>query len=355
MMAIRKTELVAIPNTQLAAWVDKPGSDAHIYIKDNVAVPEPAADEVLVKMECTGVCRSDVGKILGDRVMTTNISGHEGIGKVVKCGSEVPESFQNSRVGVKWLYSTCLECEICSVNITACPKQHNAGRDVDGTFQQYMVSPYKFVTRIPEQLRSEAAAPLLCAGISIYSAIKKCNLQEGEWLVLPGAGGGLGHIGVQIAQQAGYKIIAIDTGEDKRKLCLELGATIFLDFKHDDVEKSVKEITSGYGAHAVVCTAESSVAYDQAVRLTRNLGTLVCIGLSRSSLTVSPLEMVLRSLRIIGSAVGTQEEMDELLLLAVAGKVVAAIEVFEFEQMDEVVHKLAKGQIGGRAVVRIPQ
>lgn len=162
--------------------------------------------------------------------------------------------------------------------VTACPNQHNSGRDVPGTFQQYTVSPLEGLTMIPESLADEVTAPLLCAGLTMYGSIARANLKRGEWLVLTGADGGLGQSGIQIAREKGPKVITIDTGQQKRELCFGLGATAFLDFKNHDFEKRVKGLTNGYGAHAVICTA-GPAAYVQAVRIVRNRGTIVCVGL----------------------------------------------------------------------------
>jgi propanol-preferring alcohol dehydrogenase len=340
---------------QTAGLCEAPGPNAHITIRSDIPIPKPAADEVLIKLQCTGVCHSDLNRIFGDKPMITPISGHEGIGLVMTAGSNVPESFIGQRVGVGWLYSACHNCEICEVDYTACPNQHNPGRDVPGTYQQYIVAPAKFVTFIPEELKSEIAAPLLCAGITMYSAIKKAGLKPGDWVVIPGGGGGLGHLGVQICKKRGYRVIAVDRGSGKRDLCMRLGATEFLDFKEDDVEAKVKELTGGYGAHAVVCTAGVIRAYEQAFRLVRSLGTVVCVGLTSDQLPTSPREMVIRGLRVIGSAVGTASDMAELLKWAVAGDVVPIVEVFDFEQLDDVVQKLHRGQFNGRVVVRLPQ
>jgi len=298
-----------------------------------------------------------VHSILGETPMDTNIAGHEGIGRVVELGAGVPEEYMDTRVGVKWLYSACKKCAICEVGTVACPNQKNPGRNVRGTFQQYMVSPAEFVTRIPAQLKSEHAAPLLCAGLTIYSAIAKTRARPGDWIVLPGAGGGLGHIGVQIAAKKGYKVIAIDSSELKRDLCMKLGAAAFIDFRTDDVEKEVMKLTSGVGAHALICTAGSEAAYTQAPRLIRNFGVLVCVGLPRLNfhLPISPFEMVVRSLTVVGSAVGNVVEMNELLEMAVAGDVIPHVEVFEFGDIQDVLSRLAKSEIEGRAVIRIPQ
>lgn len=182
--------------TQIAAWLAKPGHGARLKIRDDIEIPVPGEGELLVKLEYTGFCHSDVHSIYGETPMETDIAGHEGIGQVIQLGSNVSEEWLNTRVGIKWQYSTCGKCEICQVNPTACPNQHNSGRDRRGTFQQYIVAPAKETTKIPHGLKSEIAAPLLCAGLTMYSAVLKTRLKAGEWLLLPGAGGGLGHLSV---------------------------------------------------------------------------------------------------------------------------------------------------------------
>jgi propanol-preferring alcohol dehydrogenase len=139
-----------------------------------------------------------------------------------------------------------------------------------------------FLTFIPDGLASEIAAPLLCAGLSLAGAVSKLSpeLHAGDWVVITGAGGGLGHIGVQIAARIEeYKVIAVDTGADKEKLCLEMGASVFIDYMKEDVVKAVKDNTDGVGAHGVICVAGSEKAYEQAIQLVRNTGVFVCVGL----------------------------------------------------------------------------
>ena len=340
---------------QTAAWIDCPGPNTTPYLKHDVPIPTPDAGQVLVKLEYTGVCHSDVHAILGQtKRMAVHIGGHEGVGRVVALGQDVPQSYLHSRVGVKWLYSACLACEICSRDPSRCPRQSNSGRDVPGTFQQYVVAPAGFVTKIPAQLASERAAPLLCAGITVFSAIKKAELGEGEWIVIVGAGGGLGHLGVQIARKMGYRVIAVDEGEEKRKLCRELGAEVYLDYKMDDVETSIKNLSGGYGAHAAICTTGSAAAYAQAFQLVRILGTVVCVGLSLSPLQLSPFTVAIRGLKVVGSSVGTEEEMEELLEMAINGDVVPHIEVHELSELDAVVLRLARAKMVGKAVMKIP-
>ncbi|RAK92996.1 alcohol dehydrogenase [Aspergillus costaricaensis CBS 115574] len=351
---------MAIPQTQIAAVLPPSGANAtsRLQIIHNRSIPVPTEGEVLVKLEYSGVCHSDVHSVRGETPMLTDVAGHEGVGKVVKVGSGLDEqTWMGRRVGIRWLYSSCLECEICAINNTACPYQKNAGANVPGTFQQYVVSPAIQATIIPPELAPDVAAPLLCAGIAMYSSIMKTKIRSGDWIVLPGAGGGLGHMGVQIAAKKGLKVIAIDSGEKKKQLCLSLGAHAFLDYKIDDVEREVKALTSGLGAHAVICTANNEPAYMQSMKMLRSLGVLVCVGIPSVPfrLPATPFEMIVKGLTIVGNSAGTAKEMEELMEMAVKGDVTAHIECFEFDCIDNVLQRLGRSEIEGRAVVRIPE
>ncbi|KAF9893856.1 hypothetical protein FE257_010026 [Aspergillus nanangensis] len=299
---------MAIPQTQIAAALPPTGAspDAKLLIRSDYPVPNPAEDEVLIKFEYSGVCHSDVHSVRGETPMLTDVAGHEGVGKVVK---------------------------------------------------EYIVSPAVHVTKIPPQLAPDTAAPLLCAGIAMYSSIMKTKTRPGDWIVLPGAGGGLGHMGVQIAVKKGLKVIAIDSGEKKKQLCLSLGATSFFDYKVQDVEKEVLALTSGLGAHAVICTANSEPAYTQSMRMLRRLGVLVCVGIPSVpfKLPATPFDMIVKGLTIVGNSAGTAKEMDELMEMAVAGEVKAHIECFSFSEIENVLQRLGRSEIDGRAVVKIPE
>lgn len=271
-----------IPSTQTVAWIENPGPDGKLIIRDDIEVQKPTENEVLVKMECSGICHSDCHNVLGTLGKCTDIPGHEGVGIVVSLGPGAPESMMGKRVGIKWVWSACNKCSACAAGfISNCANQCNSGKDVRGTLQQYVVAHAQFVTLIPDGVPSEVAAPLLCAGLSLAGAVSKCSpeVKPGQWVAIVGAGGGLGHIGVQIASNKGYKVIAIDTGADKEKLCKEMGATAFVDYANNDVVKTVKALTDGEGAHAVICVAGSERAYEQAPNLVRSLGVVVCVGI----------------------------------------------------------------------------
>ncbi|EAL93391.1 hypothetical protein V6000_000737 [Aspergillus fumigatus] len=351
---------MALPQTQIAAVVSGPrkSSSARVEITSERPVPSPKQGEVLIKLEYSGVCHSDVHSIRGDTLMLTDVAGHEGVGKVIQVGSNVDEQvWMDKRVGIRWLYSSCLKCEICAINHTACPYQKNAGANVPGTFQQFIVSPAEHVTIIPPELDPDTAAPLLCAGIAMYSSIMKTKTRPGDWIAILGAGGGLGHMGIQIAVKKGLKVIAIDSGDKKRELCLSLGATDYFDYKKDDIAVSVTSVTRGLGAHAVICTANSESAYIHSMQMLRRLGVLVCVGIPNEPfrLPSTPLDMIVKGLTIVGNSAGTAKEMEELLSMAVAGDVKAHIECFDFSCINDVLQRLERAEIDGRAVLKIPE
>lgn len=307
------------------------------------------------------------------------IPGHEGVGRVVVLGPSAPPTLLGQRVGVRWLNSACGVCAVCSSTPSFpnnCPRQRNTGRNVPGTLGQYIVADARYVSHIPDSLLSEVAAPLLCAGLSMAGAISRLEpeLRRGDWVVLPGAGGGLGHLGLQIAARTkGYRVIAVDTGEAKRKLCMSLGAKAFVDFLKEDVEMNVKELTGGECAHGIVVVPGGQKAYTLAPKLIRNRGVIVCVGLPREDfhIPISPIECCDRGmcrygnlarsiliggigLVIKGSATGNEEQLQELFQLALSKTVLPRIELIDFSQTGEILKKLKKDEISGRVVTMIP-
>lgn len=216
-----------------------------------------------------------------------SIIGHEGIGTVVQTGSKVSPSLLQQRVGVKWLYNACTECSVCQRGFPqACAKQLNTSRHVPGTLQQYVVADARFVTAIPDKLPDEVAAPLLCAGLTMAGALAHLEgeLRPGDWIVISGSGGGLGHLGVQIAARVKkLRVIAVDSGEAKRDLSLKSGAEAFIDFQTEDVAARVLELT-GEGAHATIVVPGTSEAFKTAATVVRNMGQIICVGLPRNDL-----------------------------------------------------------------------
>ncbi|KAJ5787497.1 hypothetical protein N7457_002487 [Penicillium paradoxum] len=371
---------MAVPQIQIAAVIEptKTPVSAKVGIRSNRPVPTPGKGEILVKLEFSGVCHSDIHSIRGDTPMLTDVAGHEGIGKVVGVGPEVDEKqWMGTRVGIRSVPSetqssgknhvdesfaplggsTALVASVKFAKSTI-PHVHIREMLVQTYLElsSYIVSPALHVTKIPEQLSPDSAAPLLCAGIAMYSSIIKTKTRPGDYLAILGAGGGLGHMGIQIAAKKGIKVIAIDSGEKKKQLCLSLGATEFLDYREVDIVEAVKATTK-FGVHGVICTANGERAYEQSMQMLRPLGTLVCVGIPSSpfKLPATPFDMIVKGLTIVGNSAGTADEMDDLLAMAVAGDVKAHIDIFELDEINDVLDRLERSEIDGRVVLRIPQ
>lgn len=220
-------------------------------------------------------------------------------------------------MGIKWIASVCRKCEFCTngQDECHCPKQLNSGFSIAGTFQEYCLTDARYATRLPDGVSDEEACPLLCGGVTAYTGCKVSGVKPGQWIVIPGAGGGLGHLAVQYAKQMGMRVIAIDGGDVKRDLCLKLGAEKFIDFTIcKDIPTEVMSITK-YGAHAVVVFSASKQGYEQAPHLLRPRGTVVCIGLPKDETVMAgapPIMMVLKKLSVVGSVTGTLKDVEEV-------------------------------------------
>ena len=217
----------------------------------------------------------------------------------MKAGPGVSERLLGERVGVKWLYSACNNCSICKRGFpNHCAQQLNTSRHVPGTLQQYVIADARFLTIIPVGVADEVAAPLLCAGLTMVGGLSKLDnvLQAGDFVVISGSGGGLGHIGVQVAaRMKNLRVIAVDSGDEKRALSLNSGAEVFIDYKTEDVVTRVREFT-GEGAHATIVVPGTKEALEMAPNLVRNMGFVVNVGLPPNSLDI-PLSATLCTAR----------------------------------------------------------
>lgn len=195
----------------------------------------------------------------------------------------------------------------------------------------------------------------MCGGVTAYTAMKRSGVRPGQWIVLEGAGGGLGHLGIQYAKAMGMRIIAIDGGKDKEELCKKLGAEYYLDFLTEkDLVAKVIEITT-YGTHGVVVMAASRTVYEQAPYLCRPRGTVVCVGLPKEKFNVGapPMVMVLRELNVVGSVTGTRRDVDEAFEFTARGLVRPILTKGRMEDINDFADKMLAGKLPGRAVVKI--
>jgi propanol-preferring alcohol dehydrogenase len=209
------------------------------------------------------------------------------------------------------------------------------------------------VTPIPEDLDSFSAASLLCAGVTVYRALKYSDARIGNWVVIPGAGGGLGHLAIQYAAAMGMRVVAIDTGTEKQKLCLELGAEKWIDFKETtDLVRAIKDACDGLGPHAAVVTSPYSEGYSQAVDYLRPGGTLMAVGLpADAKLEASIFWTVLKNISIKGSYVGNRQDSIEAIEIAASGKVKVKYALKGLTDLQQVYNDLEEGKVAGRVVL----
>ncbi|KAL0578081.1 alcohol dehydrogenase [Marasmius crinis-equi] len=352
---------MSYPKSQNIAIVDNIGGDVKFRSQAVKPQRELAPGECLVKMVCSGACHTDLHAVDGDWPIPPKmplVGGHEGVGHIVAIGENTFNSpvKVGDRVGIKWLANSCLNCEDCRKGREQnCSKAALSGYTVDGTFQEYVLSWVYHVTPIPDKLSSHEAAPILCAGVTTYRAIKNSETEAGDFIVLPGAGGGLGHLAVQYARVRGLRVIAIDTGKEKRDLCLSLGAEKFIDFKTSkDIVAEVIAATDGKGAHSAVVTSSSSTGYTQALSYLRAGGTLMVVGLPPdATIPASVFFTVFRSQKILGSYVGNRQDAAEALDIAARGQVKVHHKVVPLNSLKNVYDGFKAGTIAGRIVLDI--
>lgn len=349
--------------------------------------PAPQPDEVLVRVEACGVCHSDLHMASGDwpdvaaRMRLPAILGHEVAGRVVELGRDARGVAVGDRVGVGWLYSTCGKCEMCLAGAeNICNERQVTSLAAPGGFAEFIRIAASHAVPIPEPLPSAEAAPLFCAGLTVYHALRNCGLAVGAPLGAPpfdgtgvanlaqsartsaptggeGAGGrriaifgigGLGHIAVQLARHAGAEVVAVDVSDAKLELARSLGAARAVNAGVSDV---AKQIRAGGEPHVAMVTSASKESYDLALRVLRRRGTLAVVGLPKEDVSFNADNFVVKEHRIVGSAVGTRAEMRKLLALAAAGKVRCSVETHPLEAINDVFDRMRRGAIPARAVV----
>ncbi|KAF1993699.1 GroES-like protein [Amniculicola lignicola CBS 123094] len=346
----------SIPTEQWAQVIDKTGGPVQ-YRK--IAVQQPGPDEVLVNIKFSGVCHTDLHAVNGDWPLDTKlplVGGHEGAGVVVAKGDLAKGVEIGDHVGVKWLNGSCLACDFCQQSDEPlCPHALLSGYTVDGTFQEYCIAKAAHVAHIPKEIPLDEIAPVLCAGITVYKGLKESGAKPGQTVAIVGAGGGLGALAQQYAKAMGLRCIAIDTGDAKRKLCLEqLGSESFIDFATSkNVVKDVQAATAdGLGPHAVILVAVNEKPFQQAAEYVRPRGTVICIGLPAGAYLKAPVfESVIKMITIKGSYVGNRKDSAEAIEFYRRGVIKSPFQVVGLSQLQMVYDKMQAGEIAGRYVL----
>jgi propanol-preferring alcohol dehydrogenase len=316
--------------------------------------PRPAEEEVLIAAEACGVCHSDLHVADGDWpqfariVKKPLILGHEIAGRVVETGASVRNLQVGDRVGVPWLHWTCGDCEFCREgNENLCARQKITGVTVDGGYAEFVTAPASHTLKIPDGLSLVEAAPLFCAGVTVYRALKQAKISRGQRLAIFGIGG-LGHIAVQIGCALGAEIAAVDVSEEKLALAKSLGAAHAFDAASTDVAKEFRRLG---GVHAALVASAAKAAYDMAFSCLRPSGCLLIVGLPAQDICFPPILMAAREVRMQASAVGTRQDLSEILAMAAQGKVRCQTATRPLAQADQVLGQLRGGNVSGRIVL----
>ncbi len=332
-----------------AAVVNQACTDVEIVERD---IPEIRANEALVEVEYCGVCHTDLHVCAADYGRQPGrILGHEGIGIVKAIGEDVTSLKVGDRVSIAWFFEGCGSCEYCnSGRETLCRSVKNAGYTVDGGMAEYCVVTADYAVKVPDGLDPAQASSITCAGVTTYKAIKVSGIRAGQWIAIYGAGG-LGNLAVQYAKNAfGARVIAVDLNDDKLALAKEVGAEFVINPLKENATEKIQEITQG-GVHAAVVTAVAKAAFNSAVDCVRAGGRVVAVGLPPETMDLSIPRIVLDGIEVVGSLVGTRQDLAEAFDFGARGIVTPIVEKRKLSEVVEVFQEMRDGKIQGRMVL----
>ena len=330
-----------------AAQISKAGGDFEIVDRE---IPKPGAGQVLIKVQACGVCHSDVFTKEGQwpGIEYPRVPGHEVAGIIDELGTGVSEWKKGQRVGIGWHGGhdgTCLACR--RGDFRNCRNLKIPGISYDGGYEQYMVAPVEALTTMPEGLSDVEAAPLLCAGITTYNALRHSGAMPGDLVVVLGVGG-LGHLGIQFANKFGYKVAAIGRGSESAALAKKLGASVYIDNKVTNPAEALQELG---GAQVILATAPSSKSMTEVIDGLAPNGKLMVIGVSTDPIEVTPVQLVTGSRSIQGWASGTPADEEDTLRFAELTGVRAMIETYPLEKAAEAYARMMSGKAQFRVVL----
>jgi alcohol dehydrogenase, propanol-preferring len=318
---------------------------------EEVPIPQPGPGEILVRIETSGLCHTDIHAAHGDWPVKPNppfIPGHEGVGIVERLGEGVTEVVVGDRVALPWLGYACGACEYCTTGWeTLCEKQRNTGYSIDGGYAEYATASAKYVAKVPDGVDPLDAAPLTCAGVTTYKAVKVSGARPASLVAVFGIGG-LGHLAVQYAKIFGASVVAVDVVDDKLELARELGADYTVNALAEDPVAAIKALG---GADAAISVAVAPKAFEQAYGSLRRGGTLVFVALPADNSVRLPIfETVLNGITIVGSIVGTRSDLAEVFRLHALGRTRVVRETRALDEVNECFEQVEKGQVKARLV-----
>lgn len=331
-----------------AAVVTSFGAPLEIQERD---IPEPGVGQVLIRMETCGLCHTDIHAAHGDWPVKPTlplVPGHEGVGIVEKLGATVTDRTVGERVAIAWLGYACGECRYCiDGRETLCEKQQDSGYSIDGAFAEYAVASAKYVVPVPDGITSMDAAPLSCAGLTTYKALKVAHIVPTETVGVFGIGG-LGHLAVQYGQIMGGTVIGIDIQQPKLDLATELGASHVVNAATSDPVVEIKKLG---GLDVALVLAPSQKVFEQAFASLRRGGRLICVSMPAAGVMEIPIfATVLQGISIIGSIVGTRQDLAEVFSLHAAGKTRVVAEARALDDVNSAMTDVLSGKIPARLV-----
>jgi propanol-preferring alcohol dehydrogenase len=314
-------------------------------------IPTPGPGEVVVQMEASGLCHTDIHAAHGDWPVKPTlpfVPGHEGVGIVTAAGPGVSRIREGDRVALPWLGYACGECERCMSGWeTLCERQLNTGYSIDGSHAEYATAHASHVGLVPEKVDPREAAPLTCAGVTTYKSVKRSGARPSDLVAVFGVGG-LGHMAIQYARIAGSTVVAVDLLEDKLQLARESGAEYTVNAAEEDPVAAIKRLG---GADAAISTAVAPKPFEQAFRCLRRGGTLVLVGMPADNEMRLPIfETVVYGITVVGSIVGTRVDLQEVFELHAAGRTHVAYETRSLDTVNESIDDVDHGRIPARIV-----
>jgi D-arabinose 1-dehydrogenase-like Zn-dependent alcohol dehydrogenase len=329
------------------AQIAKPGGDFEIVERE---VPNPGPAEVRIKVQACGVCHSDVltkeGALPG--IQYPRVPGHEVAGIIDELGAGVTSWKVGQRVGVGWHGGQDNTCPSCRRgDFRNCRNLRIPGISYDGGYQQYMVAPIEALAAIPESLSAVEAAPLLCAGITTYNALRHSGAMPGDLVAVQGIGG-LGHLGVQFASKFGYKVAAVGRGSENAALAKKLGASVYIDSKATNAAAELQKLG---GAQVILATAPNSKAMSELIDGLGPNGKFMVVGAEFKPIEVSPAQLIFGVHSIQGWAAGTPADSEDTLRFAELSGVRAMIETYPLEKAAEAYARMMSGNAQFRVVL----
>jgi alcohol dehydrogenase, propanol-preferring len=333
-------------NTYRAVEVSSPG----VFNLVERPLPQPGSGQVRIRVEACGVCHSDTATVLGQFPGLTfpRVPGHEVIGRVEEIGPDVSKWSIGQRVGVGFFGGEDGECEPCRRgDFVHCLQPVIPGITTDGGYAEVMVAEARALADIPEELKSEEAAPLVCAGITTYNALRNAGLRAGDTVAVQGIGG-LGHLGIQFARQMGFHVVAIGRGADKEQLATQLGAHVYVDTAVQDGAKALQKMG---GADAILATAPNGSAIGALIGGLAVRGKLLVVGVAADPIPVSSMALIFGGRSIHGSLTGSAIDNQDTLDFSVLRGILPMIETVPFEEAPQAYARMMEGKARFRMVL----